>query len=197
MNRNQHQQNAIATWLGSYVVPHEASLRAWLRRTGVADGEIDDIVHNAYVRLAELDSVAHIRDSRAYFFKAARSLMLQQVRRRKIVRIEALNEIDVAALEDDVPLPDRYAAARQELAHVRTLIAALPDRCREIFELRRIQGVSQREIAARLGVAEHIVEAQASRGLKLILRAIAAEDASVAETSRNCDDPDYTRHRRR
>jgi DNA-directed RNA polymerase specialized sigma24 family protein len=56
------------------------------------------------------------------------------------------------------------------------VIEALPDRCREIFELRRVQGVSQRDIAAQLGIAEHVVEAQAVRGLKLILKALAHDE---------------------
>ncbi|EHN76805.1 RNA polymerase sigma-24 factor, partial [Streptomyces coelicoflavus ZG0656] len=53
----------------------------------------------------------------------------------------------------------------------------LPDRCRRIFEMRRILGLSQREIARQLGVSENVVENEAARGLKAILAALAAEEA--------------------
>ncbi|WP_081798988.1 RNA polymerase sigma factor [Novosphingobium resinovorum] len=163
----------IVTWVGSNIVPHEGALRARLRHMAVPDGEIDDIVQDAYVKIACLREVSHIRNGRAYFFATARSVLLDRIRRERIVRIDSLTEADALALADDDPGPERRASARQELERVRQLIAALPERCRAIFELRRIQGISQREIAERLGVPEHTVEAQAVRGLRLIQQAIA------------------------
>lgn len=172
MTQNRRE---IIAWVGSQIVPHEADLRARLRRMAVPEQEVGDIVQEAYLRIAQLDSVAHIRNGRAYFFTAARSALLQRVRRERIVRIDTMSEAEALVIADDEPDPERHASARQELAHIRALIEALPERCRTIFELRRIQGVPQREIAARLGVPEHIVEAQATRGLKLILKALAGE----------------------
>jgi len=42
----------------------------------------------------------------------------------------------------------------------------LPERCREVFTLRRIHGVSQKEIAARLGISEKTVENQSVLALR-------------------------------
>src|SRR3546814_3582052 len=72
-------------------------------------------------------------------------VMLQRIRRNRIVRIDHLTDAQALALEDDAPGPDRHVAARRELARVRRMIDDLPPRCREIFELRRVEGVSQRE----------------------------------------------------
>jgi RNA polymerase sigma factor (sigma-70 family) len=178
----------IVTWVGSNIVPHEAGLRARLRRMAVPEEEISDIVQDAYLKISNLDSVAHIQNGRAYFFTTARTVLLDRIRRERIVRIDSMTEMEALTLADEDPGPERRVAARLELDRVRRLIEALPDRCREIFELRRIQGVPQREIAERLGVPEHTVEAQAIRGLKLILKAIeGAEDG---------DDPSTNRRRR-
>lgn len=166
----------IVAWVGSNIVPHEGDLRARLRRMAVPEDEISDIVQDAYLKIAKLDSVAHIRSGRSYFFTTARTMLLDRIRRERIVRIDSMTEMEALRLADDDPGPERRVSARLELERVRRLIDALPDRCREIFELRRVQGVSQREIAARLDVAEHIVEAQAVRGLRLILRALASEE---------------------
>src|SRR6185437_8177695 len=137
--------------------------------------EISDIVQESYLRIAKLDSVAHIRNGRAYFFTTARAVLLQRVRRDKIVRIDSLTEAEALKLHDDDPWPERRVSARLELVRVRNLIEALPSSCRQIFELRRIEGVPQREIAERLGIPEHTVEAQSRRGLKLILKALASD----------------------
>lgn len=170
----------LIAWMGSHIVPHEASVRAWLRRNGQSDEEINDIVQDAYVAIARLDSVMHIRSGRNYFFQAAKSAILMRVRRERVVPIDRLTELEALHLADEDPGPERRVSARLELERVRRVIASLPDRCREIFELRRIQGVPQREIAQALGLPEHTVEAQAIRGLKLILKAIEGEDAAAA-----------------
>lgn len=181
MTRNRRE---IVAWVGSHVVPHEADLRARLRRMAVPEDEIGDIVQDAYVKIARLDDVSHIRSGRAYFFSTARSVLLDRIRHNRIVRIDSLTEADALALADDDPGPERRASARQELERVRRLIAELPERCRVIFEMRRIEGVPQREIAERLGVPEHTVEAQAIRGLKLILKAIAGESIEAVPSPR-------------
>jgi RNA polymerase sigma-70 factor (ECF subfamily) len=168
----RQSKREIVTWVGSNIVPHEADLRARLRQMAVPEQEISDIVQDTYLKISNLDSIAHIQNCRGYFFTAARTVLLDRIRRERIVRIDSMTEIEALTLADDQPGPERRASGRQELERVRRLIDALPDRCREIFEMRRIQGVPQREISQRLGIPEHTVEAQAKRGLKLILKAL-------------------------
>jgi RNA polymerase sigma-70 factor (ECF subfamily) len=170
----------IIAWVGSNIVPHEAELRLWLRRTGASRDEIDDIVQDAYVRISQLASIDHIRNGRTYFFSAARSAMLSRIRRDRIVRIDSMTGLEALNIEDAAPGPDRQMSGRQELERVRAMIDALPDRCREVFRLRRIEGVPQREIAQRLGLSEHVVEQQAVRALKLLSAALTASDADMA-----------------
>lgn len=172
MRQNRRE---IVTWVGSNIVPHEADLRARLRRMAVPEEEISDIVQDAYLKISKLVSIAHIMNGRGYFFATARSMLLDRIRRERIVRIDSMTEMEVLTLADEDPGPERRVSARLELERVRKLIDGLPERCREIFELRRIQGLPQRDIAAQLGIPEHTVEAQASRGLKLILKALAGD----------------------
>jgi RNA polymerase sigma-70 factor (ECF subfamily) len=186
----RQSRREIVAWVGSNIVPHEADLRARLRRMAVPEEEISDIVQDAYLKISNLASVTHILNGRGYFFSTARNMLLDRIRRERIVRIDSMTEMESLTLVDEDPGPERRVSARLELERVRRLIDALPDRCRQIFELRRIQGVSQREISQRLGVPEHTVEAQARRGLKLILRAlegVGTGDGPVADSSRERD----------
>lgn len=167
--------------MGSHIIPFEGELRARLLRQGVPEAEVGDVVQDAYLAIARLDSVAHITNARAYFFVTARNALFQRLRRQRIVRIDSMTEAHSFVIADENPSPERQVSARMELARVRSLIDALPDRCREIFELRRLHGVPQREIAERMGVSEKVVEAQAIRGLKLILKAIERDGTSMAD----------------
>src|SRR3546814_10335745 len=85
------------------------------------------------------DLVGHIRSGRAYFFTAARSIVLMRLRRQRIVSIESVTEIESLNIVGDEPSPERVAGGRRELDRVRRLIEGLPDRCRRIFELRKVR----------------------------------------------------------
>jgi RNA polymerase sigma-70 factor (ECF subfamily) len=173
-----HQKRKdIIAWVGAEILPHEADVRRWLRRAGTAAADVDDIVQEAYCRLAALDSVAHIASGRAYLFRTVRNIAIERLRRARVVRIDSVTEIDALNVVDMEPSPERIVGGRRELRRVRELIEELPPRCREIFKLRRIHAVPQREVARLLGVTENVVEMQSARGLRLILRALSENGA--------------------
>lgn len=180
---DEASRSKIVCWVGSEIIPHEADVRAWLRRSP-AGGEAEDIIQETYCRLSALESVDHIGNGRAYLFTTVKHVLLERLRRSQIVSIEAIAGIESLDIAADEPSPERVVAGRRELARVKRLIDGLPERCRQIFELRKMNGMAQREVAAALGVPEHIVENEVAKGLKLILRAI-AEDTEVAERTFN------------
>lgn len=165
------QSDRIA-WLAGSVLPHEPALRRWLQRRarfGVLGLSVDDIVQEAYAKLSGLPSVDHILNPRSYFFSTAHSILLQEIRRQKVVPIDAIEageSFDVAGPE---PSPDQLFEAREELMMVIETINSLPEKCRQVFILRKIHGLSQRDIAARLGIAESTVEKHLARGIRKLM----------------------------
>jgi RNA polymerase sigma factor (sigma-70 family) len=168
----------IIAWVGSHVLPHEAAVRSWLKRwTGRAQ-DIDDVIQEAYCRLAAMDDVTHVSNGRAYLFQVTRNIVLEQVRRSKIVRIDNLTDTSFLNLIDEAPSVDRVVSGARELQRVQQLIEGLPPKCRQVFILRRVHGVPQREIAERLGLTQATVEKHAARGLKLILRWLKGDETA-------------------
>ncbi len=165
--------------MGREILPHERDLRGWLRSRVVAAEDVEDIVQECYCRLSQLSEVSHITEPRAYVFAMARNLANRQRQRARVVRIEPIAEGEGSELASDLPQPDRIAAGRQELERVRAALGTLSDRARRIFLLRRVDGLSQKEIAARLGVTETVVENDASRSLRAILRMLTEPDEIV------------------
>ncbi|WP_260597417.1 RNA polymerase sigma factor [Sphingomonas endolithica] len=134
--------------------------------------DIEDLVQESYAILAALDRVDHIQRPRNYFFEVAKSVVLQSLRRSRVVAIDAQLNAEILKIPEDGPTPERVAADRQELAAVAALIGALPDRCREVFTLRKLHGLSQREVATRLGIAESTVEKHLVKALASLADAI-------------------------
>lgn len=167
----------LVAWVGRHILPHERQLRSWLH-AAFPSSDVDDVVQEAYCRIATLGHVAHVDDPRRYLFRTARNIVLEQIRRDRVVRIEAasgLSELE-NALEADHLSPERVASDRQMLTRVERLIASLPERGRRIFRMRKIDGMAQREIAASLGLTETIVENEIARSLHRIVDALTSEE---------------------
>ncbi|NKJ02937.1 sigma-70 family RNA polymerase sigma factor [Novosphingobium sp. SG707] len=158
-----------AAWLADAILPHEPWVRRQLRRGNTLGYEIDDIVQEAYARLIMLDSVAHITNPRAYFLQVARSLILQYLRRARVVPIDLASDIDAIDEAANEPLPDRQVQGQQELDRLMNAISTLPPRCQEVYRLRKIEGLSQRQVAERLMISESNVEKHLGRGVERIM----------------------------
>lgn len=181
---------ARSRWLATHVLPHEPAMRAWLRRTtNAADSDIDDIVQDTYAVLAKLESIEPIRDPRTYAFQVARSVFLQGLRRSKVVAIDAVADLGALDAPDDAPSPEQHAMGKRELRRVEAAIGDMPPQVRKVFWLRRVEGLSQRETAAALGLAEHTVEKYSAKGMKLLLARFGRGGNPSAESSRVQDPP--------
>lgn len=158
-----------ARWIAERLQPHEPMLRAWLRSRFPKDCDVDDIIQEAYMRILQARETTEIASPKAFFFATARNLALGNLRRKKLCNEDSLTEIDVQSIMDaSVDVPHEVARS-QELEILTQAIQSLPARCRQILTLRKIYGMSQRNVAAQLGIAEHTVEAQGAIGMRKIV----------------------------
>lgn len=171
-------RNHVAAWVAEKILPHEAAVRGWLTRHWRATVDVDDVVQEAYCRIAELDSVEHIRNGRAYFFTTARAIAIDTIRSAPRRNSVSLTEDEWSSVMDEAPSPERAAEAGQELEQAKAVLSRLSWTCRRVIELRRVRGLSQAETARVLGVSENVVENHIVRGIRRLLQVMAAEDAA-------------------
>lgn len=157
-----------ALWLSGQIVPHEPALRAWLVGRMPLGLEVDDVIQETYARLITLQSVEGVRNPKNYAFQTAYSVLMTHLRRSRVVSLRAVVDIDYLGAAADEPSPEQEAADRDELRRLSEAIANLPPRVGEVFRLRRIDGLSQREVAIRLGISESTVEKHMGKSLFLL-----------------------------
>jgi RNA polymerase sigma-70 factor (ECF subfamily) len=161
------RRRALALWVAREIMPHEPRIRAWFLRRRVSPDEVDELMQDAYCRLVMLDAVEHIDCPHAYFFSVCRNLMVRRLKRQQIAPFEAISEIE-SYRDSGAPSPEEQVASRLAFDRVRTMLASLPERCRRIVELRKIEGWSQKEVASHMGMTEKAVEKQVSVGVRAI-----------------------------
>ena len=160
------EDSAQARWFADQVQPHEAMLRGWLRGQFAKAGDVDDIVQEAFVRVLAAQETQPIESPKAFLFATARNLALGRLRHLKVESDFVLAETHLSGVSDESADVAHAVARAQELELLTHAIQSLPARCRQVITLRRIYGLSQREVAAQLGISEHTVEAQATIGLR-------------------------------
>ncbi|HJV42587.1 sigma-70 family RNA polymerase sigma factor [Caulobacter sp.] len=156
-------------WFLRNILPHEPALRGWLSRGALPGIDADDVIQEAYSILAELETVDGIRHPRAYLFQVARSVITRHVRRARIVAIHSVEDLERLEPPDEEASPEQRTIDRDELRHLARAIAAMPLKTREAFILRRVKGLPQREVAARMRVSENTVETHISRGVLFLI----------------------------
>ena len=193
-------------WFLRCVLPHEPALRAWLsskRRLGV---DVDDIIQETYTALAAKETVEDNQHPRAYIFRIAHMLVVRHVRRARIVSIQVKEDLEWG---DDSPSPEQTLIDRDVLKQVNEAISAMPGQARTAFVLRRIHGLSQREIAQRMRLSENTVEKHIGRGLRFLLNRLRDGGNTPLPASNSSDashqdpapldgrSPNQSEHRRR
>jgi RNA polymerase sigma-70 factor (ECF subfamily) len=110
--------------------------------------------------------------------------MADRLRRERVVSIEAVADIDALNLSVDEISAEQRVSARQELKLLALALDRLPPRCRKVMWLRRVEGLSQREVAERLGVSVKAVEQQVSKGSRLLAQFVLAGETLNLDVSR-------------
>jgi RNA polymerase sigma factor, sigma-70 family len=132
-------------------------LRFLTWRTGDAE-HAADVVQETYFRLAAVqESGQPVRNARSFILRVARNLSIDRLRRDKwLVPAETVAD-EVAGMADDAVAPDDALLSRERLRLLDEALRKLPPKPREALLLHRVAGLSQAEIAARLGVSESMV----------------------------------------
>ncbi len=124
-----------------------------VRRYGAADAE--DILQEAWLRLASYPGLASIRHPKAFLLRVASNLALGQVRRTAVAE-------RFAAVTPTVSHED---ADQLETVFFRQMVLDLPQPLRDVFLLSRVGGLTNSQIADQLGISPKTVEWRMTRAL--------------------------------
>ena len=157
-------------------------LRRYLSRLLGNSTEAQDVAHDAYLRVYPTVSAQHAQQPEALLYVTARRLAINRLKRRSISPIHP-GPADFDAAASSAPSVEQQVMARQELTLLETAIAELPAGCRSVLLLRKVELLSHREIADRLGIAISTVEKQHARALRLLRAALPAESTAFSSSA--------------
>jgi len=129
--------------------------------------EAEEIVQDFFVRFWQKHQQILLTDSlKSYLFLSVKNGCLNYLKHKKVEEkyIRQMAELSSRHLAYD---PDLYLATELQ-EKVKNAIDLLPEKCREIFIMSRIQGLKNDEIATNLNISKRTVETQISKALKVL-----------------------------
>lgn len=160
--------SALDDWFAREILVHEPALVRYLLRAWSRPDEVHDLRQDTYVRVYEAAARTLPTSPKAFLFTTARHLMADRLRRARVVSIETMGDLDALHVLVDEISPERRLDAHQVLHRLSAALDRLPPRCRQVVWLRRVEELSQKQVAARLGVSEKTVEKQIAKGMRLM-----------------------------
>jgi RNA polymerase sigma-70 factor (ECF subfamily) len=167
----------IDFWFAREVLPLELHLTRFLRRNWNNESEIADLRQEVYVRVCDSARGGAPRQIKPFLFAVARNLIVDLARRGISAHSIGVPKSTLYDQPINHVLPDHEVSAGEQLQLLAQAMSKLPARCREVVLLRRLEGLTQRETAARMGIREHTVERQMSMGMRKLSKALGAGNA--------------------
>ena len=159
----------LKAWFFREIFPLEGALTRFLRRNWRNESDIADLRQEVYARVYSAARGGLPLQPKPFLFTTARNHLINTAKRAQIVSIEVVADLESSIVAVDAVTPERYATARDELRQVQAGLDQLPPRCRQVMILRRIDGLSTREVAERLNIAAATVEQQMVHGMRALV----------------------------
>ena len=137
--------------------------------------DVEDILQETYMRAFQAARRQPIRSPHAFMLRTARNLVLDRLSAADALNHVAIAPTSEAEAGEEAPViaadspdectPEAVLESEQEFAVFCRAIRGLPRQCRRVFLLRKVYGLSQREVAERLGITEGTVEKHSAKAL--------------------------------
>lgn len=175
-----HSQMPPEAGLRQFCLALRPELRRFLLARGMGPADADDLLQDLFVRLETVET-GPVRSPKAYLYQMLNNMA--HTRRRTEMRRQSRDahylETRADGEADRAPDAETVLAGRDELARVEAELGLLPERTAWVFRQYRIEGRSQKVIAADLGISLSAVEKHLQRAYKAVLSLRSRLEATV------------------
>lgn len=145
---------------------NESFLKKFLTRFLSQPQDIEDVAQESFLKAFNAEMHKEIRSPKAFLFQIAKNAALTKLTRKTELITDYIEDLDSPeVLCDGVSVEDQVAS-RQKLAVFCQAAASLPPQCRRAFLMRKVYGLSHKEISGRLGISTSTVEKHVANGLQ-------------------------------
>jgi RNA polymerase sigma-70 factor (ECF subfamily) len=152
-----HIRRPLSAVSAAFLENHDF-LKRFLARFFSNSQDIEDVAQEAYLRAYVAEQQKQIEQPKAYLFRIARNLALTKLKKKSNKITDYLEESGAFAVIECGAAADSEVEALESLGLYCEAVAALPEKCRQVFLLRKVHGLAHKEIAERMSLSVSSVE---------------------------------------
>ena len=148
-------------------VRHESSLKRFIGRFMRSSHDVEDIAQEAFLRAYAVEQSRSIEQPKSFLFRIAKHAALSQLSRKSQQITDYIEDSDESSVIPTEDSAEDLVSARQILGLHCEAVAELAPQCRHVYLLRKVHGLSHKEIAEQLGIAVSTVEKHLIKAVEL------------------------------
>ena len=146
-------------------VEHSGFIKKFLTRYFSNQQDIEDVTQETFLRAYVAEQKKDIEQPKAYLFRIARNVALTQLTKKSAQITDFIEESGAETVIDTASAADMVAEAQQSLGIYCEAVAALSEKCRQVYILRKVHGLKHKEIAERMSLSVSSVEKYLLKGI--------------------------------
>ena len=133
---------------------YSETLRRNLRRFITLQDDIEDAIQETFIRVLQRGQFIELENPGAFLFRTARNILIDRYRKRRLEK--TANNYQSGTYADS--RGEVYLDYSEMTIAYQQALSELPRKCRQVFLMRRYDGVTNSEIAEILGISTRMVQ---------------------------------------
>ena len=184
MPREKHHTQQTTPVLQAFQ-KHQGALRRFISRFVQRKQDIDDVAQEAFMRAYRAEKGKPIEQPKSFLFRIAHNVAITELTKKSHQIIDYIADIDESAvvwLDDSA---EEQVMAEELIGIHCEAVAQLPPQCRRVFLMRKVHGMSHKDISVELGISISTVEKHMSKGARACASYIEQRTNESSNTEQN------------
>jgi len=162
---------------------HQLALKRFISRYLRNTQDIEDITQEAFLRAYKAEKTTEVLQPKSFLFRIAKNVAISELRSKSRKITDYIEDQEESSVLLNEWTTEDEVMAQQKLGIHCEAVASLTEKCRRVYLMRKVYGMSHKEIAARLGIAQSTVEKHLMNGVKICDDFVKNRMADTANTS--------------
>ena len=145
---------------------HQTFLKRFISRFLTRPQDIEDAAQEAFLKAFAAEKKREVHSPKSFLFQVAKNVALQELTKKSKMLTDYIEDLSDTAIPYEGRTLEDVFAGEQRMALFCQAAATLPPQCRRAFLMRKVYGMSQKEIAKELNISISTVEKHHTTGLK-------------------------------
>lgn len=151
--------------IASLVREFDSPLRRFFTRRVADKADVPDLLQEVFIRLSRMTDTLRIDRRDRFIFVVANNVLRDRFRRETVREYDKHDPIENLSLVSSEISPDRVLESKEAATALRNALSQLPERTRDVFVLRMIEGLKMADVADALGISTRAAEKHQARAL--------------------------------